>query len=163
MLFGAQGKKLISETKAVDDSLKVVQRASRNSAATALNHLAVRLAAGSGRLAELVRSDQDFTAHTDAFDKWMVAEIPRNRQSAMPQWKSFRSSLALLKEFRDRDQKILTTDSPTMRRCDPEPLTAKTIQGLLSADEALVAYAAAGDEYYVFAFTRDAFTWNKLG
>ena len=43
----------------VDDALDVVQRASQTSAATAVNKLAVRLSAGSDRLAKLVRNDQD--------------------------------------------------------------------------------------------------------
>ena len=42
-------------------------------------------------------------------------------------------------------------------------MTAKEVQALLSDDEALVLFAAAGDnESYVFAFTRAAFDWKSI-
>src|SRR5262249_31286812 len=59
VLFGAQRDKLISADKAMDAALNVVQRGSRTAVAAAVNKLAVRLAAGSDRLAQLVRQDQD--------------------------------------------------------------------------------------------------------
>src|ERR1051326_6301612 len=62
VLFGAQGKGLVPAVKAQDDALTVVQRAARSAASMAVNKLAVRLAAGSDRLAQLVRQDQDLDA-----------------------------------------------------------------------------------------------------
>jgi hypothetical protein len=43
-------------------TLNVVQRASQTSAAAAVNKPAIRLSAGSDRLAQLVRKDQDLAA-----------------------------------------------------------------------------------------------------
>ena len=40
----------------------MIQRGTQSSAASAVNKLAVRLAAGSDRLAELVRRDQDLAS-----------------------------------------------------------------------------------------------------
>jgi hypothetical protein len=46
---------------------------------------------------------------------------------------------------------------------NPLPMTAKEVQALLSDDEALLLFAAAGDkESYVFAFTRDSFDWKSI-
>jgi tetratricopeptide (TPR) repeat protein len=55
VLFAAPGKQLMPQDKALDQALAVIQRGNQSSAASAVNKLAVRLAAGSDRLAELVR------------------------------------------------------------------------------------------------------------
>src|SRR5262249_21348401 len=85
-LFGAPNGSI--SPQAEDDALKVVQRASQAAAAAAVNKLAVRLAAGSDRLAELVRHDQDLAAETDALDKAIVAAVskePAKRDAAAEQ------------------------------------------------------------------------------
>src|SRR5208282_1916322 len=69
VLIGAQRNKLISAETALDDGLNVAQRAGQTSAASAISKLAVRLAAGSDRLAQLVRKDQDLAVETESLDK----------------------------------------------------------------------------------------------
>jgi hypothetical protein len=69
VLFAAQGNGLMVAGKAQDDALDVVQRASQSATAAAVNRLAARLAAGSDRLAGLVRNDQDLAAEAEALDK----------------------------------------------------------------------------------------------
>jgi tetratricopeptide (TPR) repeat protein len=73
VLFDAQRKQLMPAEKALDDALNAIQRGTQSSAATVLNKLAVRLAAGNDRLAELVRRDQDLSAEAEALDKMIVA------------------------------------------------------------------------------------------
>jgi tetratricopeptide (TPR) repeat protein len=55
VLFAAQRGQSMPAEKALDDALNVVQHGAQSSAASAVNKLAVRLAAGSDRLAQLVR------------------------------------------------------------------------------------------------------------
>src|SRR5262249_10934322 len=69
VLMGAQRNKLVSTETALDEGLDVAQRASQSSAAAAVNKLAVRLSAGSDRLSQLVRRDQDLAAEAEALDK----------------------------------------------------------------------------------------------
>ncbi len=59
--------------KAFDEALDVIQRGAQSSAASAVNKLAVRLAAGSDHLAELVRRDQDLASEADRLDKAIIA------------------------------------------------------------------------------------------
>jgi hypothetical protein len=66
VLADAQRQQLMPAEKALDDALNAIQRGIRSQAASAVNKLAVRLAAGSDRLAELVRRDQDFQAEAEA-------------------------------------------------------------------------------------------------
>jgi tetratricopeptide (TPR) repeat protein len=51
VLCAAPGKQLMPQDKALDQALAVIQRGNQSSAASAVNKLAVRLAAGSERLA----------------------------------------------------------------------------------------------------------------
>ena len=62
VLADAERQQLMPREKAVNDMLNVIQRGTQSSVASAVNKLAVRLAAGSDRLAELVRRDQDLAS-----------------------------------------------------------------------------------------------------
>ena len=95
VLLGANGQGLITAGNAMNDALNVVQRASQNSAAAAVAKLAVRLAAGSDRLALLVRQDQDLSAEAKRLDDAVIAAVstepeqrdarPDNPRSAHPE------------------------------------------------------------------------------
>ncbi|PMZ18160.1 hypothetical protein, partial [Pseudomonas sp. FW306-02-F08-AA] len=54
ILFAARQQSLLPGDKALDEALAAIQRGTQSSAASAVNKLAVRLAAGTDRLAELV-------------------------------------------------------------------------------------------------------------
>src|SRR5215831_4628201 len=158
VLFGAQEKGLISAAKARDDALDVVQRASQSAAAVAVNKLAVRLMAGSDRLAQLVRKDQDIAAETKALDKAMVAAVskePGQRDAVGEQ--QIRDRLAAIARERQALDKVFAAEFPDYAALShPQPLTVKDIQGLLSGDEALVLFAGGDKETYVVAVTRTA-------
>lgn len=80
ILFAARQQSLLPDDKAVDEALAAAQRGTQSSAASAVNKLAVRLAAGNDRLAELVRKDQDLAAESEALDKAIIAAV--SKQSA---------------------------------------------------------------------------------
>ena len=79
VLADAERNQLIPTEQAVDAMLHAIQRGAQSSAASAVNKLAVRLAAGSDRLAELVRRDQDLAAEAEALDKALVAAVSKER------------------------------------------------------------------------------------
>jgi len=165
VLFAAQRSKLISPDKALDQSLNIVQHATQSSAAAAINKLAIRLATGSDRLAQLVRQDQDLAAEGEALDKAIIAAVskpPSQRDAAAEQ--RIQARLTAIAGQRDALQKVFASEFPDYAALsNPLPMTAKEVQALLSDDEALVLFAAAGDnESYVFAFTRAAFDWNSI-
>ena len=108
VLYGAQAQKLIAADEAVDDSLNAVQRAAQTSAGEALNALAVRFSAGSDRLAQLVRNDQDLAAEADALDKTIIAAVskePSQRDAAAEQ--RIRDRIAAIAKERDDISKTL--------------------------------------------------------
>jgi CHAT domain-containing protein len=164
VLFAAQRQQSMPAEKALDDALNAVQRGTQSSAASAVNKLAVRLAAGSDRLAELVRSDQDLAAEAEALDKAVLAAVskdPSKRDAAAEQ--RSRERLAAISAERAGLQKTFAGEFPDYAALsNPLPLKAAEIQTLLSSDEALVLFSVVDKESYVFALTRERFDWKPL-
>ncbi len=108
VLADAERNKLIPTDQALDAMLNAIQRGTQSSAASAVNKLAVRLAAGNDRLAELVRRDQDLAAEAEALDKALVAAVSKER-----------SKRDLAAEQRDQGQ--------ACRHFDRTPVVAKDL------------------------------------
>jgi CHAT domain-containing protein len=164
-LFAAQRSKLISAEKALDHSLNIVQRETQTSAAAAINKLAIRLAAGSDRLAQLVRQDQDLAAEAEALNKAIIAAVskpPSQRDVTTEQ--RMQARLTAIAAQRDALQKVFASEFPDYAALsNPLPMTAKEVQALLSGDEALVLFASAGDkESFVFGLTRADSDWKSI-
>lgn len=164
ILFAARQQSLLTNDRALDDALGAIQRGTQSSAASAVNKLAVRLAAGSDRLAELVRKDQDLAAESDALDKAIVAAVskpPAQRDVAAEQ--RSRARIAAIASARNGLQKTLAVEFPDYASLsNPLPLTVKEIQPLLSADEVMVIYSVVDSRSYVVAITREGVDWKEI-
>jgi CHAT domain-containing protein/Tfp pilus assembly protein PilF len=164
VLFAAQGEDLIPAGKAQSDALNVAQRVAQSVAAAAVNKLAARLAAGTDRLAGLVRNDQDLTVEAAALDKTVIAAVskePAQRDAAAEQ--RIRVRLAEIAKARAALQGVFNAEFPDYAALsNPQPLAVKEIQGLLSDGEALLVYANSDKETYVFAMTRQSATWKPI-
>src|SRR6266700_7365695 len=127
VLLAAQRQQLISIEKALDDALNVMQRGTQSSAASAVNKLAVRLAAGSDRLAELVRRDQDLGSEAEALDKAIVAAVSKEaskRDAALEQ--RSRARLSAISAERAGAQRTLAAEFPDYAALsNPLPVTGK--------------------------------------
>jgi CHAT domain-containing protein len=163
VLFDAQQLKVMPAEQAVDEALDVVQHGTQSSAASAVNKLAVRLAAGSDRLAELVRKDQDLASEAEQLDKAIVAGLSRQAGRDPAAAQRSRQRLAAIAAERAALQKKLAIEFPGYAALsNPLPLKAKEIQALLSGDEAMVVFALADKESFVFVLTRDNVDWRKI-
>ena len=164
ILFAARQQRLLGDDKALDEALAAIQRGTQSSAAAAVNKLAVRMAAGSDRLAELVRKDQDLAAESEALDKAIVAAVskpPAQRDPALEQ--RSRTRIAAIGNERSTLQKALTLEFPDYASLsNPLPLAVKDIQQLLSADEAMVIYSVVDKQSYVIAITREGADWKEI-
>jgi CHAT domain-containing protein/Tfp pilus assembly protein PilF len=164
VLLAAQRQQLLPAETALDDALDVVQRATQSSAASAVNKLAVRLAAGTDRLAQLVRRDQDLATEAEVLDKALLSAVSKDRtkRDAAAEAKS-RARLAAIAAERASLQKTFAGEFPDYAALsNPLPMSAKEIQSRLSADEAMVLFAVAEKESFVFALTRDGVDWTSL-
>jgi tetratricopeptide (TPR) repeat protein len=164
VLFGAQSAKLVSPDEAIETSLYVAQQALQTSAGQALNSLAVRFAAGNGRLAQLVRRDQDLAGEAAALDKAVivaVSEEPSGRDAAAEQ--RVKEHIAAVAKERNDLQAIFRQEFPDYAALsNPEPLTVSSIQGLLDKDEGLVIVELGDNKSYVWAVTRSTTDWREL-
>ncbi|WFU72179.1 CHAT domain-containing protein [Bradyrhizobium sp. CB2312] len=164
ILFAARQQSLLADDKALDEALAAIQRGTQSSAASALNKLAVRLAAGSDRLAELVRKDQDLAAETEALDKAIVSAVSKqSAQRDLAAEQRSRARIAAIAKERAGLQKTLAVEFPDYASLsNPLPLTLKDIQPLLSADEAMVLYSVVDKQSYVIAITREGVDWKEI-
>lgn len=164
VLMDAQRQQLIPADKALDDALNAIQRGTQSQAASAVNKLAVRLAAGNDRLAELVRRDQDLAAEAETLDKAIVAAVSKERAKRdVAAEARARDRLAVIATERARLQKTFAGEFPNYAALsNPLPMTAKETQALLSDDEALVLVAVTEKESYVIAITRERADWKPI-
>jgi CHAT domain-containing protein/Tfp pilus assembly protein PilF len=164
VLFAAQRQQSLPAEKALDDALDVVQHGTQSSAASAVNKLAVRLAAGTDRLAQLVRRDQDLAAEAETLDKAIVAAVSKERTKRDPAAEQrSRQRLAAIAAERAALQKTFAAEFPDYAvLSNPLPMTAKEIQALLSGDEAMVLFSVNDKEAYVFAITRESVDWKPI-
>jgi CHAT domain-containing protein/Tfp pilus assembly protein PilF len=164
VLYSAQQQHLLPGDKALDEAIAAIQRGTQSSAASAVNKLAVRLAAGSDRLAELVRKDQDLAAEAEALDKAIIAAVskPSAQRDAAAEQRG-RARITTIATERAGLQKTLTIEFPDYASLsNPLPLAVKEIQPLLSADEAMVLYSVVDKQGYVVAITREGVDWKEI-
>ena len=164
VLFAAQRQQLMSAEQALDQALDAIQRGAQSSAASAVNKLAVRLAAGSDPLAELVRKDQDLATEADALDKAIVAAVSRDRSKRdVASERRSRDRIAAISAERATLQRTLAVEFPNYAALsNPLPMTGKEIQALLSGDEAMVLFSVTDKQSYVFALTHEGFDWKAI-
>lgn len=164
ILFAARQQSLLPQDKALDEALAAIQRGTQSSAASAVNKLAVRLAAGSDRLAELVRKDQDLGAESEALDKAIIAAVSKpSAQRDIASAQRSRARIAAITSERAGLQKTLAIEFPDYASLsNPLPLTVKDVQPLLSADEAMVLYSIVDNPSYVIAITREGADWKEI-
>jgi CHAT domain-containing protein/tetratricopeptide (TPR) repeat protein len=161
ILYAAEITHLAPAARVQDDAFNVVQRASQSAAAAAVNKLGARLAAGSGQLASLVRSDQDLAAEVETLDKAILAAVSKEtaKRDAVAEQR-IRDRLAETARARAALQGVLAAEFPDYAALsNPQPLSVKEIQALLSDNEALLLFSNDEERQYVFAVTRTSTTW----
>src|SRR5208337_454659 len=164
------------------EALEIAQNANSSSTAVALQQMAVRLAATTGRLADLLRERQDLAALWRERDKALIAALSeqedRREDAANPYLAKYsppklRNAEALVnairKQLTDSESRFATITSQLERQFpeyatleNPKPLKAAEIQELLGDEEALLFFLTADTDSYVFALTRDRFEWETV-
>lgn len=163
VLFDAQQQQIMPTERALDEALDVIQRGTQSSAASAVNKLAVRIAAGNDRLAELVRRDQDLASEAETLDKAVVAALSQQGQRDPATARRGRERLAAIVAERASLQKTFAAEFPDYSALsNPLPLRVTEIRSLLAGDEAMVLFALAEKDSYVIALTRDGFEWRRI-
>ena len=167
LLFAARHAKYLSEDEAIAESFAVVQRAYSTAASAALSQLAVRFAAGTDDLAQLVRKDQDLSAENERLDKALLAALSKppsqrdaNREAAT------RKRLEEIADARAGLGSILADRFPDyVALSKPLPLSVSDVSALLADDEALVLIDLGKqkiDASYVWVVDRSSAVWKTV-
>jgi CHAT domain-containing protein len=163
VLYGAESGNLIAPGEVLESSYTVLQRSISSAAGEAISKLAVRFAAGTNELAQLVRKDQDLTAEVGQLDKRIDAAVskpPKERNPTMEQ--QIRKRIDEIDVERATLQEVLTQRYPNyVALSKPQPLTIEQTQELLADDEALVAIDL-DLKSYVWVITKDRAEWKAL-
>jgi CHAT domain-containing protein len=129
--------------------------------------MAVRVASGDGKLADLIRYSQDLLNLRGAADKALSAEVgkPVREQDV--------KGAALIRLDIDEIEKLLATTAATIEKDYPQfssasvarPLSVRDVQKFLGDDEALLFWLQGDEkakETFVFAVNSKGFAWKTL-
>jgi CHAT domain-containing protein len=167
VLMGAKRAKDLSEDEAIAESFAVVQGAASTAASAAVSQLAVRFAAGTDDLAQLVRKDQDLSAENEKLDKDLVAVVskPPNQRDASRE-AATRKRLAEIADARAEVGRVLAQRFPDYAALSkPQPLSVSDVSSLLTDDEALVLIdlgKGKGDPSYIWVVDRSNAVWKTI-
>ena len=163
-LMGAAQQGLISAEQSFDDSYGVMQQASSSAAAEAVQKLAQRFAAGTGRLAELVRRDQDLASAGKRLDDALMTEAtkPAKERNAGNEDQARRMIARIEAEQKVTSDRLAREFPGYVALSKPAPLNLDETRALLSDDEAVVAFHVTGKTGYVWVVTRTNAFWTTL-
>ncbi len=150
----------------VNDSFVAAQRALGTEAAAAVAEASARFAAGTGPLAELVRSMQDTSAARAAADRKLLAALTEGNKDAAASLRAEESQLgAKLDEITAR----LAREFPDYTAlANPEPLTIEAVQRLLKPGEVFIQFLNLGsagklpESGFVWAISKSDVRWASL-
>jgi hypothetical protein len=156
-------KQLEPEVQLRREAFVMAQWAKQSAAATAIQQMGLRFAAGTDALAALVRERQDLTAFRQSREKLLVEALGKPQGEQNPAGLS-----KLRKELADTESKLAANGARLEREfpdyaalASPKPLTVEDLQRLLGPDEALVFFLSENQD--VFALTREGFAWRDIG
>jgi hypothetical protein len=142
VFIGLRLNSIMSPTDAVSNSYELLQRVSSSSAGDAISKLMVRFAAGTGELAQLIRTDQDLLAEVQQLDKAIISAAskgPGERNFTLEQ--QIRHRLEGIRSERDKLQDVFQQRFPDFAALSkPPPIPITDTQSLLADDEALVVF-----------------------
>jgi CHAT domain-containing protein/Tfp pilus assembly protein PilF len=163
-LMGAAQQGLIPATQAFDASFGVLQQASSSAAADAVQKLAQRYAAGPGRLAELVRRDQDLAGEATRLDKSLTTEATKTTSLRNASNEDqLRKRIVQIEAERKISSETLRREFPGyVALSKPAALSLDETRMLLADDEAVVAFHVSDKASYAWVVTRGSAFWSPL-
>ena len=163
-LMGAAQQGLISAEQSFEDSYGVMQEASSSAAAEAVERLAQRFAAGSGRLADLVRKDQDLASEGKQLDDALMAEaIKSSKDRNAGREGLIRKRLSEIETEQKASSETLAREFPGyVALSKPAPLSLDETRALLGDDEAVVAFHVTEKRGYAWVITSTSAYWTPM-
>jgi len=149
-------------TQVFPEAFEVAQWANQSAAAAALSQVGVRFASGTGRLAGLIREQQDAMARYEALSKRLLAEISKGRRDPAVV-NGLRKEIASLEAKLQQNSARVAAEFPALAGLTtPRPLGADQVRKLIGTHESLVFWIVADKETHVFAINREVSEWRVL-
>jgi CHAT domain-containing protein len=141
-----------------------MQEASSSAAAEAVQKLAQRFAAGSGRLADLVRADQDLASESKQLDDALMTEaIKSTSERNAAREGLIRKRIAEIETAQKASSDTLAREFPGyVALSKPAPLSLDETRALLADDEAVVAFHVTEKMGYGWVVTSTSAYWTPL-
>ncbi|MEW8508453.1 MAG: CHAT domain-containing tetratricopeptide repeat protein [Candidatus Thiodiazotropha sp.] len=136
----------------ISEGFLIAQTAMESSTQDALSQMAVRLSSGEGKLAKLIRGNQDAYLRLRDIDSLLIDELslpPAERDIAKEEMLR-NEQAALVVSIRQGENRLLSTYPKYAALNNPAPLAAIDVQALLAEDEAMLLY---------FVGERHSFLW----
>jgi CHAT domain-containing protein len=146
------------------EAFETAQWANHSAAALALQQMGARFAAGTDKLAALVREKQDLVALARDRDKSLTEAMSK------PEAQQDRAAIAQTRKDIAEAQGKLATLAARLEKefpdyaalASPKPLAVQEVQKLLGPDEMLAFWIAAEKETELFAVTREGIAWHTI-
>lgn len=147
-----------------EEAFEMAQWANQSAAATAVQQMGARAAAGDDALAKLVRENQDLTAFWRARDRALSEALSK------PTTPDNTAVIAAIrKQLAETDQRLADAQARLRREfqdyaalTNPSPMTVNEVTAQLGPDEALLLLIPGESESYVFALSRDGHDWKRI-
>lgn len=150
--------------QAAGEGFEVEQFARVSDTAEQVERMAVRQAAGSDALAQIVRSRQDAAARLQDLDSRIVQAVSR-----LPEHRDLDAEARIRAEAVEAKRTLAALDAriekeyPRYRELtNPRPVPLPEAQKLLRPDEALIVFLVARDASYVWAVGQGAVTFQRI-
>lgn len=152
------------DASATNEAFEMAQWANHSAAASALQQMGLRFAAGTDALSALVRENQDLIASARERDKALITAMskPAAQQDAAAIAKTRQEIADLRIKLADVGARLEKQFPDYMALTSPKPLPVKDAQALLGPDEALILWIASEDQTELFAVTRESAHWHSL-
>ncbi len=149
----------------LSEAFETAQLANQKTAAAALSQMAARQAKGTGALADLLRHQQDLVAEWHRTNRRLAdALLVSNPKERAEDAAALRRRLAdQEREIRQTDLRVAADFPGYFDLMKPTPLSLADVQQLLIEGEALVQFAIADNDVFVWAVSKDGASWRKAG
>ena len=168
-LMTALNNRSVNAAAVFSDSFSILQNSIVTAAGEATKKLAMRYAAGSDELAQLVRQDQDIEVETQALGKALFDAVSKpNVQRVALNEDRMRARTTELQSEQAKLKNVMLERFPKYVNLAKAPaLPLGEIQQLLVDDEALIAFAFgdntyAGPSSFTWVITRTTADWRQL-
>jgi hypothetical protein len=148
----------------MEESFAAHQWASLSSAASAVNKMSARIAAGSGLLSDLVREQQDLSEQLVALDRSLVAALSSNpaARSADGEADLRKRAEAARRRLAELQAELSTRFPEFTTLASPQPVSIADVRQALKPSEALFTITLTRHGSFIWVITPDSQRWVHI-